>query len=40
MHAQIVLDDQLVAQAFELTGLKNPQKLIDMELREFVIVNK
>lgn len=40
MHAHIILDDQLVAQAFELTGLKNTQELIDMALREFVIEKK
>ncbi len=40
MHTQITLDDQLVQQAIELTGLKNPQELIETLLREFIIRRK
>ena len=40
MHTQIVLDDQLLQQAIDLTGLKNPQDLIEILLREFVIRRK
>ncbi|GEM_PF-2719926 len=36
MHTQITLDDQLFQQAVELTGLKNPQDLIETVLREFL----
>ena len=36
MHTQINLDDQLFQQASELTGLKNPQELIETVLREFL----
>lgn len=36
MHAQITLDDQLFQQAVELTGLKNPQELLETVLREFL----
>jgi len=40
MHTQITLDDQLFQQAVELTGLNNPQDLIEIILREFVIRRK
>jgi len=36
MHTQITLDDQLFQQAVELTGLKNPQELMETVLREFL----
>lgn len=37
IHTQITLDDQLVQQAIELTGLNNPQDLIETVLREFLV---
>jgi len=40
MHTQIILDDQLVQQAIELTGLSNHQELVETLLREFVIRRK
>lgn len=40
MHTQITLDDKLLQQAVELTGLNNPQELIDTLLRECVIRRK
>jgi Arc/MetJ family transcription regulator len=40
MHTQITLDDQLVQQAIELTGLSNHQELVETLLREFVIRRK
>ena len=36
MHTQITLDDQLLQRATELTGLSNPQDLIEAVLREFL----
>ncbi|OQW90486.1 MAG: hypothetical protein BWK79_19755 [Beggiatoa sp. IS2] len=36
MYTQIILDDQLFKQAVELTGLNNPQDLIEAVLREFL----
>jgi len=37
MNTQITLDDQLFQQAVELTGLKNPQDVIETVLREFLV---
>jgi len=36
MHTHITLDDQLFKKAVELTGLNNPQDLIEVVLREFL----
>jgi len=37
MHTQITLDDQLLQQAIDLTGLTSPQDIIEVVLREFLI---
>jgi len=36
MRTQITLDDQLIQQAIEISGVNSPQILIEMVLREFV----
>jgi len=34
MHTQITLDDQILQQAIELTGLTSPQDIIEVVLRD------
>jgi len=36
MQASIILDDQLVKEAFTLSGIKTERKLIEQALKEFV----
>jgi Arc/MetJ family transcription regulator len=40
MRTNIVLNEQLVEQAFQYTALKTKRELVDLALREFVAVRK
>ncbi len=40
MRTNIVLDDDLVKEAFRLTPLKTKRELVDLALREFVAARK
>ena len=40
MRTNVVLNDELVAEAFALTGVETEKELIDLALRELVRVRK